>query len=193
MLQFGKKPRCPLPLCLAGFFLSVSFGNPLSAQDRPGAEAGPIIQDFGSVYRVPEVDFPLDPGMSYRVVFDVSVGADAPDQVNSRIETLARFLNMHAQAGVPAENMDLVLVLHGTAGKDALDDPGYRERYGIDNPNRALLTALDEAGVEIYLCGQTSVHRNLPADELAPTVRMALSAMTVLVTRQAQGYSLIAF
>ena len=57
----------------------------------------------------------------------------------------------------------------------------------------ALLAALDEAGVEIYLCGQTAVHRGLPPDELAPQVQLALSAMTVLVTLQAEGYALIAF
>jgi hypothetical protein len=37
------------------------------------------------------------------------------------------------------------------------------------------------------------MHRGLPPDRLAPQVRMALSAMTVLIALQADGYALIAF
>jgi len=157
------------------------------------ATTGPVIEGFGAVYDVPaiEYDTPLD--REYKAVFDVGIGEDDPGTVNRRIETLARFLNMHGRAGVPLDRMKLAIVLHGTAGKDALQHAAYRERFGVDNPNLPLLAALDDAGVQVYLCGQTAIHRGLPSDDLAPQVRMALSAMTVLVTLQAEGYALIAF
>jgi intracellular sulfur oxidation DsrE/DsrF family protein len=163
------------------------------AQALAEATTGPFIERFGPVYPVANPDFATARDVEYRAVFDVSIGAPSPDGVNARIETLARFLNMHGQSGVPLENMKLALVLHGTAGKDALSDRAYEARYGLDNPNLPLLEALKRAGVEIYLCGQTAVHRGLRREELADPVEVALSAMTVLVTLQAGGYQLIAF
>lgn len=155
-------------------------------------QTGPVIEGFGPVFAVPDADFaPKD--AQYRLVFDVAEGAPNPEDVNRRIVTLARFLNMHAQAGVPRENMHLALVLHGSAGKDALDNAGFRERFGVDNPNLPLLEALSAAGVEILLCGQTAYSRGLPKSELAKPVQLALSAMTALATYQADGYGLIAF
>ena len=154
---------------------------------------GPVIADFGAVFDVPSPDFATPTDLTYRVVFDVARSADQPGSVNPSIETLARFLNMHGRAGVPRERMQLALVLHGAAGKDALDDAGYRARFGTDNPNLPLLKALEGAGVKMYLCGQTAMSRGFPRAELAPQVQMALSAMTALVSLQEQGYRLIAF
>ena len=162
------------------------------AQAIREAKTGPIIEDFGPVYPV-DVEMKTRTDMVYRVVFDVSASPQEKDAVNPSIETLARFLNMHGQAGVPAKNQQLALVLHGGAGKDALRDEAYSARFGVDNPNRPLLEALGEAGVKIYLCGQTAMHRGYPNEDLAAPVQMALSAMTALVSLQAEGYHLIAF
>lgn len=166
---------------------------PLSAQPLSESRAGPVIDDFGPVYPVDAPDFATPVGEEYRVVFEVAQGAGDPSEVNPRIETLARFLNMHAQAGVDPRKMHLALVLHGSAGKEALNDAGYRERLGMENPNLPLLEALAEAGVQIVLCGQTQQHRGLPRERLAEPVRVALSAMTALLSYQRRGYGLIVF
>ena len=47
-----------------------------------------------------------------------------------------------------------------------------------------MIQQLIEAGVEVVLCGQTQVHRGLRRDQLAPGVKVALSAMTALVSLQ---------
>ena len=158
---------------------------------RPGT--GPVIEAYGPVFDVPAIGIPVETDREYRAVFDVAESPEAKNELNRAIETVARFLNMHARAGVPLENMKLALVLHGGAGKDALADGPYRARYGVDNPNRELIDQLWAAGVEIVLCGQTAASRGLPRGELNPSVRLALSAMTALVTYQADGYALIAF
>lgn len=186
----------PTRTALLTFALAaLAVGEPRSASGQTLGQAttGPVIDGFGAVYDVSAVEFEPPAHHEYRAVFDVGVGEDDPAMVNRRIETLARFLNMHGRSGVPLEAMKLAIVLHGTAGVNALQHAEYRERFGVDNPNLPLLAALDEAGVEIYLCGQTAMHRGLPPDRLAPQVRMALSAMTVLVALQADGYALIAF
>ena len=164
----------------------------LGAQALGPSRTGPVIAEFGPVYTVEDPDFVTDTEAVYRIVFEVQDGSEDPGALNRRIESLARFLNMHAQAGVPRENMKLALVLHGTAGKDALSHRGYHARFGVDNPNAPLLEALSEYGVRIILCGQTQMHRGLERAELAPHVEVALSAMTALVSLTSEGYRLLA-
>lgn len=156
-------------------------------------QSGPVIQRFGAVYPVAQPDLETPTDLEYRVAFDVSQSPEDPGTINPRIDTLARFLNMHARAGVPLANMTLALVLHGAAGKDALHHAAYRARFGVDNPNLELLQALREAGVRIFLCGQTASHRGYPKDDLAPTVQLALSAMTVFAVLQSEGYQVNPF
>lgn len=166
--------------------------TPAAAQRLADPVAGPVIEDFGAVYAVAAPDF-ATPSGPFKVVFEVALGAPEPDQLNARLETVARYLNMHAQAGVAVEDMEVALVVHGSAGKDLLAREGFRARHGVDNPNYDMVQQLIEAGVEVVLCGQTQVHRGLRRDQLAPGVKVALSAMTVLVTLQSRGYQLIAF
>ena len=164
-------------------------------QERPrrigDPEAGPVIEPYGAVFEVRGLEVPVDTQREYRVVFDVATSTEEPGEVNPGINTVARFLNMHARAGVPLENMHLALVVHGTAAKDALREGPFRERYGTDNRNADLLRRLAAAGVEIFICGQSAMSRNLPDDQLLPEVQMALSAMTIRADLQARGYEVI--
>ena len=124
---------------------------------------------------------------------DVSASEDFSDDVNRRLESAARFLNMHARNGIDPKNIEFVIVVHGSAAKDLLKDEAYEARFDGPNPNSAMLAALHEAGVRIYLCGQTAAHRGFSAEELNPVVSVALSAMTVHVRLQSEGYTLIPF
>jgi cyanophycinase len=164
-------------------------------QERPrrigDPDAGPVIEPYGAVFEVRGLEVPVDTQREYRVVFDVATSTEEPGEVNPGINTVARFLNMHARAGVPLENMHLALVVHGTAAKDALREGPFRERYGTDNRNADLLRRLAAAGVEIFICGQSAMSRNLPDDQLLPEVQMALSAMTIRADLQARGYEVI--
>jgi intracellular sulfur oxidation DsrE/DsrF family protein len=176
------------PLALA---VSLSLALTAFGQDKPATKDGPIIKDYGAVYPVPDADFKPSPIHVFKVVFSVADSPKSPSDLNPGINTVARFLNMQAQAGVPLKNMHLALVLHGAAGKDALNDAAYQARYQTDNPNLPLLIALRGAGVDIYLCGQTAGARGFPKAALAPGVKLALSAMTVITTLEARGYVLV--
>jgi intracellular sulfur oxidation DsrE/DsrF family protein len=167
--------------------------TPVGAADPEAAHAGPVIDQFGPVYDVASPDFATPTNMTYRAVFDVAQSPEAADQLNTRIESLARFLNMLARAGVKPELVKLALVVHGAASKDMLTNAAYKARFGVDNPNAPLLAALQSKGVRVVLCGQTAAHRNFSRQELAPGVEIALSAMIALVVLQSEGYGLIAF
>lgn len=188
------------PLSMTQFFrcillvgIGLALPTLLVAQPLTDRVEGPVVEGFGATYPVEALDFDTPTDRTYRLLFDVSTSPDAPGALNSKLNTVARFLNMHARAGVPRAQMEAAVVLHGTAGKYALSHDEYRARYDVENTNLMLLQALREAGVAIYLCGQTAMHRGLPPDRLAPEVSVALSAMTVIASLHAQGYTVVAW
>jgi intracellular sulfur oxidation DsrE/DsrF family protein len=178
-----------LPLVL--LFLPVfSLFNRCLAQEN---SSGPVFNSLGSVYEVPEADFVPDSTQVLKAIFDIERLQDDPGEVNPLINSLARYINMHVQRGIPLKNIHLSFVLHGVSGKDALSNEAYKKRYGVNNPNSAHIKALAEKGVHMFICGQSATYAGYKKSELIPEVKMALSAMTVLTVYQANGYSLIRF
>ena len=154
-------------------------------------ETGPVIEDFGPVYPVAGAKLGAPEAGVLRALFDVAWAPADPAAPNPRITSVARYLNMHVRAGVPADRLAAALVLHGDASRAALDDDAYWERFDTVNPDRLLLESLAEAGVPIYLCGQTAGFRRYAPEEIAGPVQLALSAMTAVVRLQDEGYRLI--
>jgi intracellular sulfur oxidation DsrE/DsrF family protein len=157
------------------------------------ATYGPVLEDFGPVYYNGPVDLvtPLD--RDYKGLFEVADAPDEPDARSAAIETAARFLNMHAQAGVPRERLGAAVVLHGAAARYALSNAAYRERYEVDNPNLPLIDALRSVGARIVICGQSAAARGYAKEELAAPVELALSAMTAVKVLQDEGYQIVSF
>ena len=156
-------------------------------------QSGPIIEGYGATFQVDDPEFETDPSIEYKVVFDIHARPRDPSAINPMLNTLARFLNMHAAAGVPAENLHVACVIHNEASVCALNDEAYNKKFGLENPNVPLMEALAEAGADIYMCGQSVYARGLERDQLASPVKVGLSAMTVILTLEQQGYQLIKF
>lgn len=178
---------------LSCILLSVCFAVFLVDAYAAESQTGPVITDFGPVYDVAEGAYNLEKGVHYKVSMDVSATEDFSDDINRRLESAARFLNMHARNGIDAKDIDFAIIVHGPAVKDLATDEVYQAKFDSPNPNTAMLDQLSKAGVRIYLCGQTAAHRGYSASDLNPAVTMALSAMTVHVRLQAEGYTLIPF
>lgn len=172
--------------------LLITFLLPLllSAQSK---STGPIIKEYGQVWAIENPDFKVDTTKTYKAVFDIMDSPESHKAVNASIETAARFLNMHAQSGVSPENLKVALVVHNKASKDVITDEAYQKKYGTNNPNSALIKALQDAGGEIIFCGQSSVSRGFPREELIEGVQLSLSAMTALIQLQDENYRLIKF
>jgi len=175
-----------LILCLSLVLLAASA---FSAEP----ETGPVIEGYGPVFKVPDGSYNLNKDRHYKVSMDVSATGDFTENLNRRFESAARFLNMHARNGIDPKNIEFAIIVHGSAAKDLLKDEAYKSRFDGPNPNTAMLKALGEAGVSIYLCGQTAAYRGFSAEDLNPVVTMALSAMTAHVRLQSEGYTLIPF
>lgn len=151
-------------------------------------KTGPIIENYGAVWEIDNPDFKTDKSQEFKVVFDVKVGPESDTEMNRNLNTVARFLNMHAQSGIPASQLKAALIVHGTAARNLLTDEAFQERYEVDNPNRELVEDLLEAGVQVIMCGQSSKTRDLPKEDLIPGVKISLSAMTANIQLQNSGY-----
>ena len=55
------------------------------------------------------------------------------------------------------------------------------------------MAKLKEAGVEIFVCGQALAHHGFATSEVAPEVKVAVSAATVNINLQMDGYAYIPF
>jgi intracellular sulfur oxidation DsrE/DsrF family protein len=175
------------------FYLFVIAFININYSQENNANPGTKITDFGQTYKIAEPDLLLDKNTKYKVIFDVYTDGKNNKKLNSSINTVARFINMHAENGIKPENLDIVLVLHGAATKNALTDKAYNEKFNVDNPNSKLIKILAQDDVKVYVCGQSFVHNNYVKDELSDNVKMSLSALTALVYYQSKGYQLITF
>lgn len=179
-------------LAIAFIATPAPIGAQAPAASTPQRKFGPIVPSFGGVFEVPDATLLPPKDQDLKLRFDVNVGPE-PGELNMNFDTVARYLNQHALAGVPRERLKAALIIHGTAGKDTLANEEYRKRFGKDNPNLKLLDELKAAGVQIYLCGQTSAARNLPRNVVAPSVAFAWSAMVAHMALDREGYVLNPF
>ena len=149
--------------------------------------AGTVVEGFGKIATIQAAN-PLAPDSVFKVAFDITEAAE-PGNVNRHIDSAARLINLHHEAGVHEGNTQVALVVHGPAAMDLVKD----EEYGGANANAPLIAALRKAGVDIVLCGQTAAYRDIAVEDLLPGVRMSWSAMTAHARLQQQGYTLNPF
>lgn len=176
-----KKTLFVLGMCLGATFITVAQENQK------------IIKDYGQTFNVENPDIKTDMDANHKIIFDVTQSSEDKNVVNKYIETAARFLNMHAKAGLKPEQLHVAMTLHGGAWQDVMTNEAYKEKFGVDNPNFELINQLTEAGVDIILCGQTAGARGLNKTNVNPNVKFALSAMTALLQYQNNGYRFLKF
>ena len=156
-------------------------------------KTGPIIENFGKVYQIENPDLLLKKDTEYKVIFDIYTDNSKDNDLNPLLNTVARFLNMHAQHGILAENMKVAVILHGAATKSALSDTAYQKLFSTKNPNSEIIHDLKKANVELYVCGQSYLAKGFQIDDKSANVKLALSALTALVEYQTKGYQIINF
>ena len=172
-------------IIIAGIFLPCQL---LWAQ----TPANPIIKNYGTIYAIDKVA-PHDTELDYKIVIDLKSSNDNYDKVNSGLNNVARMLNLHGVAGVPGYKLKVAVAVHYTATPIVLNNTGYRKKYGVDNPNLELINELKEAGVELFVCGQSLVARKYAFEDVNPQVETALSMLTVVTEKTMNGYQLLVF
>ncbi|MFK7830280.1 MAG: DsrE family protein [Congregibacter sp.] len=145
---------------------------------------GPVIKNYGFIAPVPDAK-PLPADTRFKLAIDVVEGGET-GKVNSKFETAAAFLNLQQANGIPPENVEIALVVHGPAHRDILTDAAY----GEVNPNANLLSQLQAHGVKVYYCGQSAAVRDVQQSDLVDGVEVTLSATTTHVLLQQQGFAI---
>lgn len=175
-----------IPIVAALLLLPVAA----AAEPRAGFHAGPVFTTFGDIAPI-QSDLPIPEGTVFRVVFNVTDKA-TPGQLNRVIDSAARFINMHVEAGVPLADIHVAIVVHGGAAADLLTQDAYAARNdGAVNSSAPAIAELTAHGVDIWLCGQTAAAYPFTKADLLPGVGVSLSAMTAFALLQQQGYTLI--
>jgi intracellular sulfur oxidation DsrE/DsrF family protein len=150
----------------------------------------PLIPKFGAMVALPKAA--EQPRSGVKVVFDLTADSK-PAEVNKGLESVARYLNLNSHAGYRAADVKLAVVLHGGATKAVLADAAFHEHTSEkQNPNLELLRELKKQGVEVFVCGQSLARNKFAADQVDPSVTVAVSAMTVAINRQQAGYAYMA-
>ncbi|HEX4049998.1 MAG TPA: DsrE family protein [Steroidobacteraceae bacterium] len=175
--------RLPLRLCLS---LCISLGllgsQGVLAQRLPVPSAG-LPGFIAGMKEVP------DPGLDYRVLFDLQSAAPATG-ADPRLQSVARYLNSLAEYGVPPIRRHLVVLVHGAATPLVLNDAAYAAHGRAHaNPNTALIARMLAAGVQFRVCGQALLARHLSPAQLLPGVQMDLWAVSTLANLQLHGYA----
>ena len=171
----------PLGLSLA-LWLGLLGSQAAHAQRLPVPSAG-LPGFIAGMKEVP------DPGLDYRVLFDLQSAAPAsgPDP---RLQTVARYLNSLAEYGVPPLRRHLVVLVHGAATPLVLNDAAYAAHGGAHaNPNTRLIARMYAAGVQFRVCGQAMLARHLTPAQLLPGVQMDLWALSTIANLQLHGYA----
>ncbi|MBL8850949.1 MAG: methyltransferase domain-containing protein [Planctomycetaceae bacterium] len=163
-----------------------------TASAMPGLQplVYPVIAGYGGVVATPKTAVE-PPRAGASVVFNVTAG-DAPSGVNRGLERAALLLNLYGAAGRKASDVQLTVVLHGEATKAVLASEFYAARFQTEsNPNLPLLESLYASGVQVLVCGQSLNRQGFPETAIAPNVKLSASALTAVINRQANGYSVI--
>jgi len=149
----------------------------------------PKIKSDGKVVRLP--DAVEQPRAGSKICVDItSDGAAA--EVHPAIQKVARFVNIYAGAGKQPAKVKITVVLHGSATQVALSDVAYRRHLKVEsNPNTQLVRELREAGVEFAVCGQALAHKGFHPEDVTSHIKIAVSALTANVNRQADGYAIV--
>lgn len=175
------------------------------AQDQNADPTGspnfqyPLIKGHGGIVAVPDAG--QQPKKNSKVLLDI-ISDEMSGGVIKGFDRAALILNQYTQAGAGTENgFKMALVLHGPATIAALNNEAYAKHskpyarsLGTDkNPNLELLQELKKHGVEIFVCAQALAHHGYAMNEVAKPVTTAVSAATVNINKQMEGYAYIPF
>ncbi|MER3497953.1 MAG: hypothetical protein C4308_04620 [Chitinophagaceae bacterium] len=133
-----------------------------------------------------------DASIEYKLLFEVvSNNADSlAKEYNDALVEAVRVLNLHAAAGIPAKKLHVVIVIHGPALDAIKNNTAYQNKYKMDNPNIPLITSLEKLGAKFIACGQAMTFLDVAKEDFLPSVKISLTAQTVLTQYQLKGYVL---
>jgi len=185
-------------LTLSGIVLSATIAYGTDPTSDPDYQH-PVIKDHGGTVVLPKAEH--QPRQDSKVLLDITA-ADKSGSVLKGFDRAALILNQFTQAGAGTKNgLRMAIVLHGPATKAVLSHEAYakhtnsylKDKGTTKNPDLELISQLNQAGVQIYVCGQALAHQGYAMTEVAPEVKVAVSAVSVNINLQMDGYAYLPF
>jgi len=155
------------------------------------AQTAPIIAGYGAAPAVENLANAPDPQLRYKVVFEVTRDGGEDAAVNPGLDRVARFINLLARSGVRPAPGDVVVVIHGAATSAVYSAETHRDQFNRENPNAALIAALQAAGVDVHVCGIALANRKVEPSQVLPGVSVDVAAMITLANLQLRGWVLL--
>jgi len=141
-------------------------------------KVGPAITTFGKIASV-ESDVEIPAGTVFKIRFDAGQ-ANPKRQINRTFDSVARFINLKRAAGVPKEDLQIAIIVHGGAAMEVTTSEFYGARSkGRENGSAAAVAELQKHNVEFYICGQSAAYNRIEKKDLLPGVKLVHSAMTI--------------
>lgn len=183
------------------FSLTMLLTTMVAAADPTGKPKfqHPVIKDHGGIVVLPEAAH--QPKKNSKVIIDITSDGKSGSVIKG-FDRAALILNQYteAEAGID-HGFKMAIILHGPATKAALSHEGYAKHtnpYLTDkgktkNPHLDLIVKLKKAGVGVFVCGQALAHHGYAASEVASEVEVAVSAATLNINLQMEGYAYLPF
>ncbi len=168
--------------------LTLSLASPsraAAADDHLAVPGYPAANDVPGAHELP------DPSTDYKIAWGIGQGAKDPTtEINPSLPTLARYVNTLAKWGVPKEKRHIIVMFHQRSPDFdiVMTNEAFKAKYGKDNPNIALVSALKKAGVEFRACGQAVRGRKIAAKDINSDIQVDLWAMTTFFNLQMKGF-----
>ena len=145
------------------------------------------------VLPVPGITEKPDSTIRYKLLVSLGIGSSEPDKIkelNKGLAEAGRILNLHVAAGIPKNQIDLVIVTHGKALYALFNSEAFKQEFKIDNPNAAIIHELEDAGAKFIACGQAMQFLEIKNEQMLPEVKIAIAAKVALSTYELKGYAL---
>lgn len=129
---------------------------------------------------------------SWKQSFDSTRGK--PGAVNRELRAALYVYSMLKEQGVSPKQIDVAIVVHGSATFDFLSPDSYRAHYGdFENPNGKLLDDFLGLGGEVWMSRFGLEYRQFTANDLLPGVGIAPAGLVAHAELNRRGFSLNPF
>jgi hypothetical protein len=149
--------------------------------------------EWSAAFPVNNVTEKIDTAMKYKLLFHMTIwpkDSAARRKLNEGLAEIGRIINLHVAAGVPKENLELAIIIHGGALNTYLTNEAFRKKFKTDNPNLDILKQFTGLHTRLIACGQAEIFFRIPPEDMIPDVKTAFSAKVALSTYQLKGYVL---
>jgi len=177
---------------MKAFLILIATVAAAATGDWPLPKA-PIIPEADGYVAIPDAAVPPTKNAKYQAVFDATHLAEKAAQLLPALNMAGSELNALGAVNAPLANAKFVIVFHGPAVDGILDNPHYKAKFGIDNPNLKVITEMKKQGVEFFVCGQHLAGEKIDPKTLSKDVTVAADALLVLIQYQNKGYALLSF